>query len=80
VNAAGASICRAPVTSSLSRLPAAIASRDGSLAWGWAAGLGLGGWIGAAGPGGWWRSEPRRDRANGERQPCAEQADGVHGD
>src|SRR5258708_10849918 len=48
------------------------------------AGVGGGPWvgagIGAAGPGGWVEERAAQGQGDGERQPCAEQADGVHGD
>src|SRR5215467_6733885 len=48
------------------------------------AGVGGGPWVGAgagaAGPGGWVEERAAQGQGDGERQPCAEQAGGVHGD
>src|SRR5258708_9211189 len=48
------------------------------------AGVGGGPWvgagIGAAGPGGWGEERAPQGQGDGERQPCAEQADGGPGD
>src|SRR5580700_9801495 len=74
-----ARIRRAPVTSSLSRCrpppPAETALWAGVRGGPW-----VGAGIGAAGPGGWVEERAAQRQGDGERQPCAEQADGVHGD